>query len=84
MSSKSKRRPQRLNATTVTNRCLLMFVWAWVSVCKPSVEDLRAVTAEILNVSDSMRRGLISERMIADQLRDEFGLETDWARRDRG
>jgi len=28
--------------------------------------------------------GLISERMIAEQLRDEYGLATDWTRRDRG
>ncbi len=84
MSSKSKKRPQRLNVTAVTNRCLLMFVWAWVSIYSPTVEEIMALTAEIYNVSDSMRRGLINERMIAEQLRDEFGLETDWARRDRG
>lgn len=84
MSSKSKRRPHRQSATALGNRYLLVFVWAWVSVCKPSVEDLRAVTAEILNVLDSIRQGTLRERDIADALRDECGVLTDWQRRDRG
>lgn len=84
VSSKSKRPPRRLNATELGNRYLLLFVWAWVSVCRPAIEDIYAVKAEIVNVSESMRRGLLTEKMIADQLIEEFGLKTDWNRRDRG
>lgn len=84
MSSKSKRPPRRLSATDLGNRFLLLFVWAWVSVSHPTVGEIIAVKKEILNVSESMRLGLISERMIAEQLRDEYGLATDWTRRDRG
>lgn len=84
MSSKSKRPPRRLSATDLGNRFLLLFVWAWVSVSHPTVGEIIAVKKEILNVSESMRMGLISERMIAEQLRDEYGLATDWTRRDRG
>ena len=83
MSSKSKHPPRRLSATDLGNRFLLLFVWAWVSVCHPSAEEILAVKAEILTVSDSMRKGLANERMIAEQLREEYGLVTDWARRDR-
>ena len=83
MSSKSKRQPRRISATDLGNRFLLLFVWAWVNVCHPTVGQILAVKKEILNVSDSLRQGLINERMIAEQLRDEYGLATDWARRDR-
>lgn len=83
MSSKSKRRPHRQSATDLGNRFLLLFVWAWVNVCHPTVGEILAVKKEILNVSESMRQGLVNERMIAEQLRDEYGLATDWARRDR-
>lgn len=83
MSSKSKKAPRRLSAADLGNRYLLLFVWAWVSVCRPTVGEILKVKAEILNVSESMRMGLVNERMIAEQLRDEYGLATDWARRDR-
>lgn len=72
-----------MSKTELSNRLLLVFVWAWVNVCHPTVGEILAVKKEILNVSESMRLGLINERMIAEQLRDEYGLATDWARRDR-
>ena len=72
-----------MSAADLGNRFLLLFVWAWVNVCHPDVGEILAVKKEILNVSDSLRQGLINERMIAEQLRDEYGLATDWARRDR-
>lgn len=84
MSSKSKHGPRRLSATDLGNRFLLLFVWAWVSVSHPALGEILAVKKEILNLSESMRKGLVTERMIAEQLRDEYGLATDWARRDRG
>ena len=84
VSSKSKRPPRRLNASELGNRFLLIFVWAWVSVSHPSYEEIMAVKAEILNISESLRQGLVNERMIAEQLRDEYDLLTDWVRRDRG
>ena len=84
MSGESKKPPRRLNATELGNRFLLLFIWAWVSVSHPTVADILAVKAEILNVSDSMRKGLVNERMIAEQLEAEYGLRTDWVRRDRG
>lgn len=84
MSNKSKRPQRRLSATDLGNRFLLLFVWAWVSVCHPTVGEIIAVKKEILNVSESMRMGLITERMIAEQLRDECDILTDWQRRDQG
>lgn len=84
MSSKSKRQPRRLSANELGNRYLLVFVWAWVSVCHPDPGEIYRVKAEILNISESLRAGLVTEKMLADQLRDECGLLTDWQRRDRG
>ena len=84
MSSKSKRKPKRLSSTQQMNRDLLIFLWAWVSVHKPTVAEIYAVKNEIIKVADSVRRGLVNETMIAQQLADEFDVHTDWARRDRG
>ena len=85
MSSKSKRKaPRRLSSTQQMNRDLLIFLWAWVSVKKPTAAEIYAVKDEIIKVSDSVRRGLVNETMIAQQLAEEFDVLTDWARRDRG
>lgn len=84
MSNKSKYPPKRLSPTQQMNRDLLIFLWAWVSVTKPTVVQIRAVADEIKTVADSVRRGLVNETMIARQLEDEFGVFTDWTRRDRG
>lgn len=43
-----------------------------------------AVTAEILNVLDSIRKGTLKESDIAEALKDECQILTDWQRRDRG
>lgn len=61
-----------------------MFLWAWVSTCHPTLEEILAVKREILNVSDSVRQGNVTLDMINRQLLDECDLMTDWARRDRG
>ena len=84
MSGKSKRPPRRQSTTALGNRYLLVFLWAWASVCKPSKEQLAAVTAEILNVLDSIRKGTLKESDIAEALKDECQILTDWQRRDRG
>ena len=84
MSGKSKRTPQKRTTQDIINRCLLMFTWAWVSTCHPSQEEMSAVQAEIFNVAGSFRAGTLNERSIVDALREEYGLETDWARRSRG
>ena len=83
MSNKSKR-PRRWSRTDQSNADLLIFLWAWVSKCHPSLEEILAVKAEILNVSDSVRAGNVTLDMINRQLLDECDLMTDWARRDRG
>ena len=83
MSNKSKK-PKRWSRTEQSNADLLLFLWAWVSVCHPSLEEILAVKAEILNVSDSVRQGNVTLDMINRQLLDECDLMTDWARRDRG
>ena len=84
MSSKSKHPPRRLSPTQQMNRDLLIFLWAWVSVTKPSIAQIHAVADEIKKVADSVRQGLVTEQMIAEQLRDEFDVFTDWTKRDRG
>lgn len=61
-----------------------MFLWAWVSTCHPDVADILRVKAEILNISESVRAGNLTLDMINRQLLEEFDLQTDWARRDRG
>lgn len=83
MSNKSKK-PRRWSRTEQSNADLLIFLWAWVSICHPSLEEILAVKAEILNVSDSVRQGNVTLDMINRQLLDECDLMTDWARRDRG
>lgn len=82
MSGKSKR-PRRWNRTAQMNADLLVFLWAWVSTCHPGVDEILAVKAEILNISDSIRRGNVTLDMINKQLLAECDLLTDWARRDR-
>lgn len=84
MSSKSKHPPKRLSPTQQMNRDLLIFLWAWVSVTKPTIDQIHAVADEIMKVADSVRRGLVNETMIARQLEEEFDVFTDWTRRDRG
>lgn len=83
MSNKSKK-ARRWSRTEQSNADLLLFLWAWVSTCHPSLEEILAVKREILNVSDSVRRGNVTLDMINRQLLDECDLMTDWARRDRG
>ena len=83
MSNKSKRGP-KWSRTAQRNADLLVFVWAWVSVCNPDVGQIMRVKAEILNVCESLTSGNLTLDMINRQLMDEFGLATDWARRDRG
>ena len=83
MSNKSKK-PKRWSRTEQSNADLLLFLWAWVSVCHPSLEEILAVKREILNVSESVRAGNVTLDMINRQLLDECDLMTDWARRDRG
>lgn len=83
MSNKSKK-PRRWSRTEQSNADLLVFLWAWVSKCHPSLEEILAVKAEILNVSDSVRAGNVTLDMINRQLLDECDFMTDWARRDRG
>ena len=84
MSSKSKQKPRRLSSTQQMNRDLLIFLWAWVCVAKPDAVQINAVADEIKKLADSVRRGLVNETMIARQLETEFGVYTDWNRRDRG
>lgn len=83
MSNKSKK-SKRWSRTEQSNADLLVFLWAWVSTCHPSLEEILRVKAEILNVSDSVRSGNVTLDMINRQLLDECDLMTDWARRDRG
>lgn len=83
MSNKSKR-GKRWSRTDQSNADLLIFLWAWVSKCHPSLEEILRVKAEILNVSESVRSGNVTLDMINRQLLDECDLMTDWARRDRG
>ena len=82
MSNKSKK-PKRWSRTEQSNADLLVFLWAWVSICHPSLEEILAVKGEIINVSDSVRAGNLTLDMINRQLLDECDLMTDWARRDR-
>ena len=83
MSNKSKRKPaQRWSRTKQINSDLLVFFWALTS--KVPLEMALAVVEEVRNVNDSLRKGLISLDMINRQLIEEFGIQTDWARRDRG
>ena len=82
MSNKSKK-ARRWSRTEQRNADLLVFLWAWVSVCEPSVADILRVKAEIVNVCESLASGNLTLDMINRQLLDEFDLFTDWARRDK-
>lgn len=84
MSGKSKRGGKKWSPTAQRNQDLLVFIWAWASVCKPDLPTILAVKKEILNVCESLRLGTLTEAMIVEQLRDECRIETDWPRRDRG
>ena len=83
MSNKSKR-PRKWSRTAQINSDLLVFFWAWVSKTHPDIDQIREVMGEVVNVSESLRAGRVSLDDINRQLADEFGIMTDWARRDRG
>ena len=84
VSSKSKHPPKRLSPAQQMNRDLLIFLWAWANVVRPTPMQIYAVRDEILNISESIRKGNLNERMIAEQLELECDILTDWNRRDRG
>lgn len=84
MSNKSKRPPTKKSNTRLFNEALLVFLWAWVSVEQPDELTINRVAAEILNVIESLHTRNITLDMINKQLLEEFGVMTDWARRDRG
>lgn len=82
MSNKSKRQPRKWSRVRQINADLLVFFWALVS--KVPIAQALEVIDEVQNINDSLRSGLITLDMINKQLIEEFGLLTDWARRDRG
>lgn len=84
MSSKSKQRPREKSSTRIFNEALMVFLWAWVSVEQPDEVTINRVSAEILNVVQSLQARNVSLDMINKQLLEEFHVQTDWARRDRG
>ncbi len=84
MSSKSKQRPREKSNTRIFNEALMVFLWAWVSVAQPDELTINRVSSEILNVVQSLQSRNVSLDMINKQLLEEFHVQTDWARRDRG
>jgi len=82
MSSKSKQKPRRWSRTKQINSDLLVFFWALAS--KAPLETALQVIQEVTNVNDSLKKGLITLDMINKQLVEEYGIVTDWQRRDRG
>ena len=84
MSNKSKRPPAKKSNTRLFNEALLVFLWSWISVEQPDELTINRVAAEILNVIESLHTRDITLDMINKQLLEEFGVKTDWARRDRG
>jgi len=84
VSNKSKRQPAKKSSTRIFNEALLVFLWSWISVEKPDELTINRVSSEILNVTESLHKHNISLDMINKQLLEEFGVKTDWARRDRG
>ena len=83
MSSKSKRQPMRMSQNQIGCRYLLVSLWAWVSKAAPSPELVDEVAKEVYNVLDSLKSKNLTESQIVAQLEDEYGIHTDWARRDR-
>ena len=84
MSNKSKRQPAKKSNTRLFNEALLVFLWSWVSVEQPDELTINRVSSEILNVVQSLHTRDINLDMINKQLLEEFHIQTDWARRDRG
>lgn len=86
MSSKSKQRPREKSNTRIFNEALMVFLWSWVSVEQPDELTINRVSSEILNVVQSLhaKPQRVSLDMINKQLLEEFHVQTDWARRDRG
>ena len=85
MSSKSKKRGKRhLGQSEVMNRCMLCMLWAIVNVLHPQLGVLQAIKREAYAVFDSLREGRLTDAQIVEQLQSEYGVVTDWSRRDRG
>ena len=84
MSNKSKQRPREKSNTRIFNEALMVFLWSWISVEEPDELTINRVSQEILNVVQSLHSHDINLDMINKQLLEEFHVQTDWARRDRG
>jgi len=84
VSNKSKQRPREKSNTRIFNEALMVFLWSWISVEEPDELTINRVSQEILNVVQSLHSHDINLDMINKQLLEEFHVQTDWARRDRG
>jgi len=84
VSNKSKQRPREKSNTRIFNEALMVFLWSWISVAEPDELTINRVSQEILNVVQSLHSHDINLDMINKQLLEEFHVQTDWARRDRG
>lgn len=82
MSGKSKQKPRRWSRTKQINSDLLVFFWALCSTVP--LEQALPVIEEVRNINDSLKKGLINLDSINKQLIEEYGIHTDWERRDRG
>lgn len=74
MSGKSKRKPQRpVNMRQATRAALTMFLWAYSEVHKPTIDDMVAISNEILKVQEGVSSGRLKISEIEEALEDEYG-----------
>lgn len=74
MSSKSKKKQRRpVNMHQATRSALTMFLWAYSEVHKPSVDDMVAISNEILSVQEGVSSGRLKLWEIEEALEDEYG-----------
>lgn len=79
MSSKSKRKPHELSTSKALDSALCIFLWAFCTGFSPDFEAIDKVGREIRSVRDSVNKGALTIPQLRKALKDEYGLEMEWA-----
>ena len=79
MSGKSKRRSPDLSVHKAIDAALTIFLWAFCTGFSPDFEAIDKVGREIRNVRDSVNKGALTIPQLRKALKDEYGLEMEWA-----
>lgn len=79
MSSKSKHPNERVSINKAIDAAMCIFLWAFCTGFSPDFEAIDKVGREIRSVRDSVNKGALTIPQLRKALKDEYGLEMEWA-----